>query len=83
MEFGEAEVENFCVAAFGDENVGGLDVAMDDVFLMGGVEGVGNFDGEGDEHFECERCCEMCCLSVAPCRNSMAMKAWPFSSPTS
>ena len=46
---GEAEVEDFGVAAFGDEEVGGLDVAVNDAFGMGGIEGVGNFDGEIEE----------------------------------
>ena len=55
MELCEAEVENFGVAAVGDENVGGLYVAMNDVFLMGGIERVGNFNAERDEHFEGDR----------------------------
>ena len=42
----EAEVENFGVAALGDENICGLDVAMDDAFGVRGVERVGDFDGE-------------------------------------
>ena len=42
------------MSALGDENVGGLDVAMDDVFAVRGVEGVGDFDGEAEQdvHFE-------------------------------
>ncbi len=45
-DLGQAKVEDFGVAAFGDEDVSGLDVAVDDAFGVGGVEGVGNFDGE-------------------------------------
>ena len=48
-DLGEAEIEDFGVAAFGDEDVGGLDVAMNDAFGMGGIERVGDFDGEVEE----------------------------------
>ena len=51
-DFGEAEIENFGVAAAGDEDVGGFDVAMDDLLGVGGVEAVGDIDGEGKEEFE-------------------------------
>ncbi len=40
------------MAAFGDENVGGLDVAMNDALGVRGVEAVGDVDGEGEEAFE-------------------------------
>ncbi len=43
---GKTEVENFCVAARGDENIGGLDVAMNDAFGVSGVEGVGNVSAD-------------------------------------
>ena len=43
-ELSEAEVEDFGVAALGEKNVGGLDVAMNDAFFVRGVESVGNFD---------------------------------------
>jgi hypothetical protein len=33
------------VTAPGNENVGGLDVAVDDAADVGGFEGVGNLDG--------------------------------------
>ena len=39
-KFGEAEVENFGNAACGDENIGGLDVSVDDALVMGGLESV-------------------------------------------
>ena len=47
-EFGEAKIENFDGAALGDENVGGLDIAVDDAFFVGGVEGVGELDADVD-----------------------------------
>jgi hypothetical protein len=37
------------VTAFGDEKVGGLDVAVNDTFGVSGVEGVGDFDGERED----------------------------------
>src|SRR6266849_10823185 len=46
---GQAEVKNFGVASASDEDVGGLDVAVDDALGMCGVEGVGYTDGEIEE----------------------------------
>ena len=56
-DFGETEVENFGVAAVGDENVGGLDVAVDDSLAVGGFEGVGDFDRHGEQAIEFHRPC--------------------------
>ena len=82
--FGEAEIENFCVAALGDEDVGGFDVAVDDACGVGGIERFGDLDADFEEAFEFEMGAPvMTCLSVAPSRNSMAMKARPLSSPMS
>ena len=36
-DFGEAEIENLPVAAFGDEDICGLDIAVNDAFGVGGV----------------------------------------------
>jgi len=47
-ELGEAEIENFDGAAFGDDDVGGLDVAMDDAFLVSGTEGIGELNADID-----------------------------------
>src|SRR5215467_5998852 len=52
-DFSQTEVENFGMAALRDENIGGLDIAMNDVFGMRSVQGIGNFDGESQHvaHF--------------------------------
>src|SRR5579863_2647014 len=50
--FGEAEIENFGVAAFGHEDVCGLDIAVNDAFGVGGVEGVRDFDSQVEEQVQ-------------------------------
>lgn len=57
MDFGEAEIEDFGVAARGDEDVRGLDVAMNDAAGMGGVERVGDVDRNVEERVELQRTC--------------------------
>jgi len=44
--FRQAEVENLGVTALGDKNIGRFDVAMHDPFEVGGVQRVGDLDGE-------------------------------------
>jgi hypothetical protein len=55
FELGEAEVENFGVAARSDKNIGGLDVAVKDALGVGGVEGVGDVDADVQKAIEFER----------------------------
>ena len=38
------------MAALGDKDIGGLDVAVDDSFGMGGIECVGDVDGDRDKN---------------------------------
>ena len=46
--FGETEIEDLGLSAFGDEQIGGLQVAVDDSGSVGNVEGVGDLDAEID-----------------------------------
>ena len=45
-ELGEAEVENLDLAVFGDEEVLGLEVAVDDAFFVGGGQAVGDLGSD-------------------------------------
>ncbi len=51
----QAEIHHFGMTALGHEDVGGFDVAMDDAFSMGCVEGVGDLDGEGEDRVQFHR----------------------------
>ena len=44
MELGEPEIQDLCMLAGSDEDVGRLDVAMDNARLIGGIQPVGDFD---------------------------------------
>jgi hypothetical protein len=50
--FCEAEVENFCVAAAGDEDVGRFYVAVNDAGGVGGVESVGDLNADIEKLIE-------------------------------
>ena len=45
-EFGQAEIQDLGVAALGDENVRGLDIAVHDVLRVGGIERIRDLDGQ-------------------------------------
>ena len=52
--FCQAEVENFC-AAFGEHDVAGLEIAMDDAVAMSALEAVANFSADTSELLERKR----------------------------
>ncbi len=43
---GQSKIENFCLAAGGDENIRGLDVAVNDAASMGRIKRIGNLRAE-------------------------------------
>ena len=55
LHLGQAEVENLGVSALGDEDVRGLDVAMNDAFGVGRVESVGNLDAQRKDCLQLHR----------------------------
>ena len=55
FHFCQTEIENFGMAAFGDENISGLDVAVNDSLPVSGVERVGDFYGDRKELFGVQR----------------------------
>ena len=60
----------------GHEDVGRLDVAMDDAFGVSRVQRVGDLDGQSQKQANFQRLRVMRCFRVVPSRNSMAMKDW-------
>ena len=64
--FCQAKVEDLGVAAVGHENVRRLDVAVHDSLGVGGIQRVGDFNGEVDQRVVVHRT-----GTVGPSRNSM------------
>src|SRR6266478_3420724 len=52
---GETEIKNLGLMPPGDEDVGGLDVAMDDALCMSGVKRVGDLDSELEQAVQFQR----------------------------
>src|SRR5439155_689761 len=55
IKFGEAEVQYLRLAAFGNEDICWLDVAMNNAFLVRGFEPVRNLDGSIQQRLELKR----------------------------
>ena len=53
-ELGEAEVEDFDGAVVGDDDVGGLDVAVDDAGGVGLAQAFGDLDGDAERFVEAQ-----------------------------
>ena len=79
VDFGQSEIQYLRVAALGDENVRGLDVAVDDAFGVRRIERIGNLDGQIEQQLRSLSAVRaMRCFNVMPSRNSMAMNRLPF-----
>jgi hypothetical protein len=49
LDFSQTEVQNLRVAAIGDEDVGRLDIAVNDAFCVGRIERISNFESRWRE----------------------------------
>ena len=56
---------------------------MDDAFRVRRVQRIRDLDGQGQQRLQFQRPVADQMLQSLPSRNSMAMNAWPFSSPMS
>ncbi len=52
---GQPEIQNLCVPALGDKNIGRLDVAMNNALRVRSVECVGNLDAQRQQRIEFHR----------------------------
>ena len=73
LYFRQAEIQNLGVAAIGDENVGRLDIAVNDAFGMRGVQRIGNLNRDRKQLSNSSGLPPMRSFSVAPSRHSMTM----------
>ena len=81
----QTEVQNLGFTARGDEDVCGLDIAMDDALLVRRFQRIGDLNREAQYFiggrgaaFEAIRS-----RSVCPSSNGITMKGWPSCSPNS
>ena len=80
---GQSEVENLGVAPLGHEDVCRLDVTMDDTFRWAASSASAISIASDNRVSNSSGRSPIKCFRVWPSRNSMAMNAWPSSSPMS
>ena len=81
--FGQSKVEDFGEAATGDKDVAGFNVAMNDAFGVGGVESVGDLDGEGEQGIEGHGAAGDAVLQRGALEEFHSDEGWPACSPMS
>ena len=54
-DLGQPEIEDLGMSAIGDKNVCRLDVAVHDAFAVRGIQGIGHFNAQAQEHLEFHR----------------------------
>src|ERR1700719_2502156 len=54
-DLAQAEIEDLRVPPLGNEDVCGLDVAMNDAFRVGGIQSIGNLNSEQEDDFRFQR----------------------------
>ena len=70
----QSKIENLGMATFSDEDVGRLEVAVNDSLPMRGVERVRNFNRKSEQGFSIQGTTRDTVFRVRPSRYSMAMK---------
>ena len=70
----QAEIEDLGMSAFRDEDVGRLDIAMDDSLGVRCFKSIGDFNGERQQGVGVKALRVTMCFMVMPSRYSMAMK---------
>ena len=73
-QLGQTEIQNLGVASLRDENVGGLDVAVDDAFSVRRVQSFRNLDRSIQNAFDFHRAPADALLQRHAFQHSMAMK---------
>ena len=76
-DFRQPKVKNLG-PALSHKNVRRLDVAMHDPIGVGGIKGVGDFDGERKNQFCLQRSSRNAMLECSPSRNSITMNDCPL-----
>ena len=83
LNFGQPEIQNLGVPALGHKNIRRLDVAVNDALRVRRVQPIRNLNAQIEQRLQIHRPPADPMLQRHAVQNSMAMKAWPFSSPMS